>query len=45
MALARLELSVAIATLARRWRMRDAPGFAHDPSPQTTSFPMRLAHR
>jgi cytochrome P450 len=45
MALARFELSLVIATLARRWRMRLAPGLAGEPSPQTTTFPMQLARR
>jgi cytochrome P450 len=45
MALARMELSFVIATLARHWRMRVGPDFAPDPSPQTTTFPMRLARR
>jgi cytochrome P450 len=45
MALARMELSFVIATLARRWRMRIAPDFAPDPSPQNTTFPLQLARR
>jgi cytochrome P450 len=45
MALARLELSFVIATLARRWRLHVTPDFPPDPSPQTTTFPMQLAGR
>jgi cytochrome P450 len=45
MTLARMELSIAIATLAPRWRLLRAPGAAADPTPRATTFPMRLARR
>ena len=45
MALARMELSFAVATLAQRWVMRAAPDFPSDPSPQTLVFPMQLVRR
>ena len=45
MALARMELALVMATLARRWRMRPSPDFPADPSPQTGRFPMTLEDR
>ncbi len=45
MTLARMELELVIATLARRWRMRPAPSFPAAPTPQTKRFPMRLESR
>lgn len=45
MHLARIELSLVIGTLARRWRLHPAPDFGSDASPQRSSFPMMLARR
>jgi cytochrome P450 len=42
MVLARLELALVIATLARRFRLRPAPRFPAAPTPQNTEFPMRV---
>ena len=43
--LARLEIAVVIATIARRWRLRAAPELASDPSPQTGELPMIVEQR
>jgi len=43
--LARLELSLALATLARRWRLRPVPELPANPSPGTARLPMILERR
>jgi cytochrome P450 len=45
MVLARMELSLIVATIASRWRLRPVPAFPANPSPQTSSFPMTLVAR
>ncbi|MDQ6915039.1 MAG: cytochrome P450 [Actinomycetota bacterium] len=44
MTLARMEILLVVATLARHWRMRVSPDL-QDLSPQTTILPMALARR
>lgn len=44
-ALATLEISLTLATLAQRWRLRPATDVREEPSPQTLRFPMRLERR
>jgi cytochrome P450 len=44
-ALARLEISLTLATLARDWRLRPSTAVAELPSPQTLLFPMTLERR
>jgi cytochrome P450 len=43
--LARLEISVTLATLAQRWRFRPPAEPPGDPSPQRLRFPMTLERR
>ena len=43
--LARLEITLAIATLARDWRLRPAPELPSDPSPQAAELPMIVERR
>ena len=43
--LARLEILLALATLARRWRLRPAPELPADPSPNTARLPMIAERR
>ncbi len=45
MTLARMELTLVIAALATRWRLRPSEAIAADPSPQTSRFPMTLERR
>ncbi len=44
-ALARLEISLTLATLAQRWRLRPNAELPDEPSPQTLRFPMTLERR
>lgn len=45
MYLARIELALVIATLARRWRLVPASSFAADPTPNLGRFPMIVRSR
>ena len=43
--LARLEISITLATVAAHWRLRPAPELPGEPSPQTARLPMILERR
>jgi hypothetical protein len=45
MALARMELALVVATLARDWRLRPGPELDDDRNPQRGAFEMTVVRR